>query len=277
MKLTVAAVSTLLLSGAATAQDLSVAQASVELPLSINVQKSWYTSDNQAGAIVTASIGDDPRVWAFYCMREQSPEWDACTTLEPGRYDGGFLHHWTVLTVFVINENNQKDVRYFVVLPHDSPELAKKYHSLPFELFSSYRNMKGKRPSDYPLLLHVYGSATESYSVGTTPAYISCSEGYGSQLINCTSSPVGNINRERNGLFVSLDGSFDWTITCTEKWAASNCRALRPGFYLGRWKNNDKTQMCILLVDQKKKGWELTFDTGFTPKPQTGTAKPVDR
>jgi hypothetical protein len=277
LKVMVGLASALLLSDPTIAQELTVAQASAEMPLDIKVQKSWYTDDSHSGAIVTASIGDDPHLWAFYCMRESSPERHACTTLEPGRYQGGFLHHWMILTLFAMNEDSQKDIRYFVVLPHDSPELAKKYHSMPFEVFSRYRSIKGKQPSGYPLLLHIYSTTSESYTIGTTPAYTSCSEGFGPELINCTTSPATNINRELNGLLASLDGSFDWSISCTTRWAASNCRALQSGLYLARWKNTSKTQVCALLVDRKNKGWELTFDTRLTPKTQTGTAKPPDR
>lgn len=278
LKLIVGVASTLLLSAPTIAQELTVAQASAEMPVAINVQKSWYTNGSHSGAIVTATIGDDPQLWAFYCMREGSPERDACTTLEPGRYDGGFLHHWTILFMFVMNEDKQKDFRYFAVLPRDSTELAKKYHSMPFELFSWYRSIKkGKQQSDYPLLVHIYGTSSSSYTIGATPAYTSCSEGSGSELITCTTSPARNINREFNGIFATLDGSFEWSISCTTKWVASNCRALRPGLYLARWKNSNRTQICILLMDQKDKGWELTFDTRFSPKAQTGKAKPPDR
>jgi hypothetical protein len=163
------------------------------------------------------------------------------------------------LLAILVDDGGHLRLRYFDVGASVIQRVARKSPSVPL----TFAVPKGKQTSDYPLLIHVFGSMTERYTVWTTPEHTSCTvtgTGDDSASVDCSTRPASEIKHALNGLFATLDGDPYWGVSCTANWKGSNCLALSPGFYAARWKNDKKTQMQVLVVYRDLKAREVTFD-----------------
>lgn len=205
--------------------------------------------------------------WVLSCRREvMGQESVPCTLIPTGVYRGRWIHdHFllqivggppdALLTRFLTVASNPKDPA-----PPDDPLT----HDAVFNF--SVKFPGNKSYSDYPLLVHVYGSVSLELPVGQLPAQSSCNAYSGTYqtTVNCTASPPIEIRRG----YVTVDfssGRINYgSMTCEAKWRWSHCSGLAPGFYFARV---DKNRIIMLTHDSKGDPHEVGFEAHLPNEP----------
>lgn len=258
-------------------------EANKDFPLTLNVTSSEVhdlTKDmpNEAlegvrmgGAlptfvVVRATI-DSKAHWWINC-RPENPlaETIPCVPLAAGRYPARWVHNGELLEVLTADDKGQLQGRFYDVLPNPDDPPGPDDEALRTPRYQFQIPVPGgKRPADYPMLLHVYGATQLALPAGTRPVYTHCgtiSYGpYGPTHINCSSSGGGE-RYVRYVLFeATLDGNLQWNISCSRR-----CPLLGPGFYAARWKDQKRRRLAV-LVSSDGKTKEIALDAEYTPNP----------
>ena len=256
-----------------------------EFPLIVDVSKSQYDNPfendmatlakgEEMGSappilvVLTATINGEAH-WVVMCRRENvRNETNACTPLAEGKYPARLVHNGELLQLLVKDDQGRFNWRFFDVSPkrRDPPPFGDSVlQTARYQFVLSPPN--GKRPEDYPTLLHVYGAVRLRFPVGNLPEHTRCTfssySPYSTQM-SCVNSGGTEIYKGHVDLDSALDGSWGWTISCDAKWRWSKCAALGPGFYAARWKDSDNRQI-VVLAQVGDKFQEITFDAKKLP------------
>jgi hypothetical protein len=210
--------------------------------------------------------------WIFTCRKEVSGrESVPCTLIPIGEYRGRWVHDTSLLQIvggpsedpiirFLMVRNEAKDP----ALPNDPVLLTQVYD---FNVVLP----NGKPLSNYPFLIHVYGSVSMEIPVGTRPGRTTCNESTWNPIqttVNCTTLPP----REIHHGYVTVDFSSVnrgmASMHCEAKWRWSSCSALEPGFYYAR-ADDRKERLFVLTHDSNRKPKEIGFEVNMPADPAT--------
>lgn len=254
-----------------------------EFPLVVKVVGSQYNNpfENHMDVLARAEdMGMSPPIlvtlnatvngeshWSLICRRENvKHESNPCSTLNPGKYPARWIHGGELLQLVVKNDLGKFEWRFFDVTPkRENPPPSD--DALLQTVHYQFVAPDGKRTEDYPLLLHVYGAARLRFPLENLPGSSQCTVDDFSPYttrINCVNSGGAELYKGHIDLDSALDGSWGWTISCDAKWRFSKCAALGPGFYLARWRDNDRRQI-VVLAQVGDKTQEITFDAKRVP------------